>query len=194
MNPKTQMIDHKQLFDFINKLVHELGVSDEDAKSIATNLVASSLRGIDSHGVGQLKLYVAGIQSGFIIPNAKHAIVRENPVLTLVNANNGLGQIAGIFSMEMAINKAQETGIGLVTVSNSNHYGFAGYYAMMALKQNLIGIIMTNSPLLIIPTFGRNAIIGSNPIAMAVPTKSGSPWVLDMATGVVSIGKIDVYF
>lgn len=190
---KTLMINHKHLSDFIEQLMNELGVPDKDAISVAINLVTSSLRGIDSHGAGQLKLYVAGIESGFIIPDAKPEVVKESPVLALVNANNGLGQISGIFSMRLAIQKAQEMGIGLVSVFNSNHYGFAGYYAMMSLEHNLIGMTMTNSPPLIIPTFGKNAMIGSNPIAMAVPTKSGSPWVLDMSTSVVPIGKIDVY-
>ncbi len=165
----------------------------DDAHLIADNLVTSNLRGIDSHGVGQLKLYVSGVQSGFIVPRAHPEIIKENSSLAKVDANNGFGQVSGAFSMKLAIKKAIESGIGVVTTSHSNHYGFAAYYAMMALEQDLLGITMTNSPPLLLPTFGKNAMLGSNPIAMAVPCGQDQSWVLDMATSVVPLSKIDLF-
>ncbi|NHJ13645.1 MAG: Ldh family oxidoreductase, partial [Candidatus Thorarchaeota archaeon] len=104
-----------------------------------------------------------------------------------------VGQPAGVFGMDMAIEKAQSEGIGLVTVFNSNHYGFAGYYAMRALEHNLIGISLTNSEPLVVPTFARNAILGTNPISIAAPSSRNRPWVMDLATSVVPRGKLEVY-
>ena len=171
----------------------KMGASKEDAYHVADNLVTSNLRGIDSHGVGRLKRYVEGIKSGYIIPTTTPAIEKDSPVIANIDAMNGLGQPAGVFGMKMAIEKALNTGIGMVTVFNSNHYGFAGYYAMMALEHDLIGISMTNSEPLVVPTFSKNAMIGTNPIAFAAPTKSERPWVMDLATSVVPSGKLEVY-
>jgi len=106
----------------------------------------------------------------------------------------GLGQPIGLRAMRLAIDKAQEVGCGFVAVRNSNHYGIAGYYAMMALEAgNLIGMSMTNADLLVVPTFGRNAILGTNPIAVAAPAGQERPFVLDMATSTVPRGKLEVY-
>lgn len=184
----------QELYDFIQKVLLALEVTEQDASIVADNLVTSSLRGIDSHGVGALKLYVTGLQKGFIIPHAEPEIVKESPVLAKVTANNCLGQVAGVFGMNLAIEKTKEMGFGFVTVSHSNHYGFAGHYSMMALEHNLLGMTMTNSAPLMVPTFAKDAMIGTNPIALAVPTKDRLPWVLDMATSVVPMGKIEVHY
>ena len=120
-----------------------MGASEDDAFCVADNLVMSNLRGIDSHGVGRLKRYVEGIRTGYILPNAMPVVEKESPVIANINANNGLGQPAGVLGMKTAIEKAANTGVGIVTVFGSNHYGFAGYYAMMALEHDLIGISMT---------------------------------------------------
>ncbi|MBD3160472.1 MAG: malate dehydrogenase [Candidatus Lokiarchaeota archaeon] len=171
----------------------KLGVRENAATHVADNLVTSNLRGIDSHGVGRLKRYVGGIREGYIIPDSEPEKVAENPVLAKVDGKHGLGQNIGVYSMKLAIEKAKDTGVGIVTVFNSNHFGFAGYYAMMALEEDLIGISMTNSEPLVVPTFGRNAKLGTNPIAMAVPTADNRPWVMDQATSVVPSGKLQVY-
>jgi len=171
----------------------KMGASEEDAFCVADNLVMSNLRGIDSHGVGRLKRYVEGIRTGYMLPKAKRVVEKESPVIANINAMNGLGQPAGVFGMKLAIEKAMTTGVGIVTVFDSNHYGFAGYYAMMALEHNLIGISMTNSEPLVVPTFSKNAMIGTNPIAFASPTMSEKSWVMDLATSVVPSGKLEVH-
>ena len=187
------LIHHENLLLFTQQVLMKMGASKEAAYCAADNLVMSNLRGIDSHGVGRLKRYVEGIKSGYIIPEARPIIKKESPVIANISAMNGLGQPAGVLGMKKAIEKATNTGVGIVTVFNSNHYGFAGYYAMMALEQDLIGISMTNSEPLVVPTFSRNAMIGTNPIAFAAPTKFEQPWVMDLATSVVPSGKLEVH-
>jgi LDH2 family malate/lactate/ureidoglycolate dehydrogenase len=187
------LIHHQDLLIFSQQVMMKMGASEEDAFCVADNLVMSNLRGIDSHGVGRLKRYVEGIRTGYILPEAKPVVERENPVIANINAMNGLGQPAGVFGMKKAIEKATNTGVGIATVFDSNHYGFAGYYAMMALEHDLIGISMTNSEPLVVPTFSKNAMIGTNPIAFASPTKTEKPWVMDLATSVVPSGKLEVH-
>jgi len=189
----VSLIHHEDLLVFAQQVLMKMGASKEDAFCVADNLVMSNLRGIDSHGVGRLKRYVDGIKTGYILPRVESIVEKESLVIANVNAMNGLGQPAGVFGMRKAIEKAANTGVGIVTVFNSNHYGFAGYYAMMALEHDLIGISMTNSEPLVVPTFSRNAMIGTNPIAFAAPTKTEMSWVMDLATSVVPSGKLEVY-
>ncbi|MHA3964431.1 MAG: Ldh family oxidoreductase [Candidatus Thorarchaeota archaeon SMTZ1-45] len=186
-------IHHEDLRIFAQQVIMKMGASEEDAFYVADNLVTSNLRGIDSHGVGRLKRYVEGIRTGYILPQAKPLVVRNSPVIANINAMNGLGQPSGVFGMKVAIEKCLGAGVGIATVFDSNHYGFAGYYAMMALEHDLIGISMTNSEPLVVPTFSRNAMIGTNPIAFVAPTKTERTWVMDLATSVVPSGKLEVY-
>ena len=188
-----KLIQWKNLLDFCKGVLMKLGVSENDAFMVADNLVSSNLRGIDSHGVARLDRYVDGIKTKYIIPDVKPKIAKESAVLANVDGQNGLGQVIGTFGMELAIKKARKNGFGMVSVCNSNHYGYAGYYSMMALKYNLIGISMTNSAPLVVPTFGKNALMGTNPIAVAAPTEKNRPWVMDFATSTVPRGKIEVY-
>lgn len=189
----ARLIHYENLRVFSQQVLMNMGASEDNAYCVADNLVKSNLRGIDSHGVGRLKRYVEGIRSGYILPKATPVIERDSAVIANINAMNGLGQPSGVFGMKIAIEKARHTGIGMVTVFDSNHYGFAGYYAMMALEYDLIGISMTNSEPLVVPTFSKNAMIGTNPIAFAAPTKIEKPWVMDLATSVVPSGKLEVY-
>ena len=186
-------IHHEDLRIFAQQVIMKVGASEEDAYIVADNLVTANLRGIDSHGVGRLKRYVEGIKTGYILPNAEPHIERDSQVIANIDAMNGLGQPSGVYGMKIALDKAKNSGVGIVTVFNSNHYGFAGYYAMMALEHDFIGISMTNSEPLVVPTFSRNAMIGTNPIAFAAPTKTERPWVMDLATSVVPSGKLEVY-
>ncbi len=189
----SNLIHHEDLRVFSKQVMMKMGASEDDAFWVADNLVTSNLRGIDSHGVGRLKRYVEGIRSGYINPKSKPKIERESPISANINAMNGLGQPVSVQGMKMAIEKAKKTGVGIVTVFDSNHFGFAGYYAMMALEDDLIGITMTNSEPLVVPTFSKNAMLGTNPIAFAAPTKEMRPWVMDLATSVVPSGKLEVY-
>lgn len=185
-------VSKDDLFNFIVRIFVKLGVPEEHARMVADNLVMADLHGIESHGVQRLKRYVDGIRKGGvnIKPNIK--IVKEGSSYALVDGDEGLGQVVGTFAMKLAIEKAKKTGIGVVVVRNSNHYGIAGYYALMAAKENLIGISMTNSRPLVAPTWGIERLLGTNPIALAAPMEKGY-FLLDMATSVVPSGKLEVY-
>ncbi len=180
------------LKNLVSRIFVGLGVPKKDAKITADVLVTADLRGIESHGVVRLPRYINGLKSGLISPIAKIKIIKETPSTLLLDGGKGLGQIVAYRAMEMCIKKAKKTGSAWVGVRNSNHYGIAGYYSMMALKHKMIGISMTNSRPLAVPTFGRETIIGTNPISLAAPAGKEMPFVLDMATSVVPIGKIEV--
>ena len=183
-----------KLKGFVSDVFVKLNVTKEDADIIADVLVAADRRGIHSHGVARLRRYVKGIKDGIMIPDAKMEILKETPVSITVDGHGGLGQPVSYRTMEKVIEKALENYIAFGVVRNSNHYGIAGYYAMMALKHDgLIGISITNSAPLVVPTNGRDAIYGTNPIAFAVPCKEEKAFVLDMATSTVPRGKLEVY-
>jgi len=182
-----------ELKEFCTRVFVALGVPDGDAEITADVLVAADLRGVDSHGVARLKRYVDGIRTGMMRVDAKPRVVHETPTTATIDADGGLGQPPSYRAMEMAIAKAEKLGVGFVAVRNSNHYGIAGYYAMMALGKDMIGISTTNADVLVVPTFGRNAMFGTNPIAVAAPAGKERPFVLDMATSVVPRGKLEVY-
>lgn len=171
-----------------------MDVSEEDARIAADVLVAADLRGIDSHGVARLgSYYVNWIKEGVIVPRPRVRIVAETLSTAVIDAGAGLGHPISYRAMEKAIQKALEVGVGFVAVRNSNHYGIAGYYAMMALEHDCIGLSMTNAGALVTPTFGREAMLGTNPIAVAAPAGEERPFVLDMATSIVTYGKVEVY-
>jgi LDH2 family malate/lactate/ureidoglycolate dehydrogenase len=186
-------IPEPTLREFIVDVFRTLGVPAREAKVTADVLIAADLRGIGSHGVARLPRYVSGIKAGSIVPKDASRIVKQTRATALVDGGNGLGQVVARKAMEIAIRKARETAVGFATVRNSNHYGIAGYYAMMALKAGMIGISSTNAAPLVVPTFGRTAVLGTNPISVAVPTGKEDPFVLDMATSVVPRGTIEVY-
>ena len=193
MEEKAVPVHWEALKDFCKRVFFKLGVPPEEADVTAEVLVEADLRGIDSHGVARLRRYVRGLQVGQMVPRPKVTVVRETATTALLDGGGGLGPPIGRKGMQMAIEKAKETGVGFVAVRNSNHYGIAGYYAMMALEHDLIGLSMTNASPLVVPTFGREAVLGSNPISVAVPAGSERPFVLDMATSVVPRGKLEVY-
>jgi len=178
---------------FCERVFRAAGVAREDALITAEVLVAADLRGIDSHGVARLRRYVDGLRQGVMCPRPGVRIVHETPLTALVDGGGGLGQPIGVRGMRLAIAKAETHGLGLVAVRNSNHYGIAGYYAMMALEHDLIGLSLTNSGPYVVPTFGREAILGTNPISVAVPAKRERPFVLDMSTAVATLGSLEVY-
>jgi LDH2 family malate/lactate/ureidoglycolate dehydrogenase len=170
------------------------GVPEENARIAAEILVSADMRGVDSHGVIRLDTYYGSrLRAGLIDPKTPLTVLRETPTSLALDAGAGLGQVAGFHAMERCIEKAKQVGMAMVTVRNSNHYGIAGYYAMMALRHNMIGISFTNSQPLVAPTYGRTAILGTNPIAVAAPAGHNRPYVLDMATSIVPIGRVTVY-
>ncbi len=181
------------LLGFCVEVFEKMGVSSEDARITADVLVQANLRGIDSHGVARLARYVNGLRDGVMLARPEEKVVVETPTTITLDAGAGLGQPVSYRAMEMAIAKAKQFGCGFGTVRNSNHYGIAGYYAMMALDHDMIGISTTNADVLVVPTFGRDAMYGTNPIALAVPAGQERPFVMDMATSTVPRGKLEVY-
>lgn len=186
-------VDADRLREYTAAILRAVGMDEEGAAVTARVLVSSDMRGVESHGVARLPQYVKLIEAGVVDPAATPVVERDRPTTALLDARNGMGQVASDAAMRLAIRKAQEHDIGVVTVRRSNHYGIAGYYAMLALEHNLIGISMTNSSPLVAPTGGRRAQVGTNPIAAAIPTGDGRPFVLDMATSTVPVGRLEVY-
>jgi L-2-hydroxycarboxylate dehydrogenase (NAD+) len=179
------------LKDFVVSLLAKMDVPQGDARVTANVLVAANLRGIDSHGVARTRRYVQGLRDGVILARPEIRVVQETAVTALVDGGAGLGQVVGTRGMQMAVGKALDAGAGFVAVRNSNHYGIAGFYSMMALAEHLIGISMTNAAPMVVPTFGKDAVLGTNPLSVAVPTGNERPLVLDMATSVVTRGKLE---
>jgi len=182
----------EDLKDFCARAVQKVGVSEQDARITAEVLVAADLRGVASHGVAHLRRYVECLQTGVVVPRPKERMLRETAVTAAMDAGAGLGPPAAYRAMQKAIDKALNCGAGFVTVRNSNHNGIAGYYAMMALERDCIGFAMTNAGPKAVPTFGKDAVLGTNPIAVAAPAGHERPFVLDMATTTVSLGKAEI--
>jgi len=170
----------------------KLGVADEDARITADILISADLRGVDSHGMAHLRRYAQGLSNGRIQPRPEVQVIHETPVTARIDAGAGLGHPVSYRAMARAIDKANKFGAGFVAVRNSNHFGIAGYYAMMALDHDCIGMAMTNAGPIVVPTFGRHGALGTNPIALAAPAGEEWPYVLDMATSIVACGKLEI--
>jgi LDH2 family malate/lactate/ureidoglycolate dehydrogenase len=184
----------EDLSDYIIKFFVRHDISDKDAKIAADILLTADLRGVNSHGIIRLDTYYGSrLRRGLIDPHAPLTVVRETGTTLALDGGNGLGQIVAHNAMQRCIEKARQSGIAMATVRNSNHYGIAGYYAMMALSHDMIGVSFTNAQPLVAPTYGRKAMLGTNPIAVAVPAGKERPYVLDMATSIVPIGRVTVY-
>jgi LDH2 family malate/lactate/ureidoglycolate dehydrogenase len=188
----VRRVAERDLHAFVARVLRYLGVREADADTTAAVLVASDVRGIASHGVARLDYYTALIERGGADPRAEPTIVRESATTAVLDARNGLGQPAGVRAMSLAIEKAAAHDLGMVVVRRSNHYGIAGFYAMMALEREMVGISLTNTHPGVAPTGSRARVYGTNPIAIAVPTAGTIPFVLDMATSVVPHGRLEV--
>lgn len=183
---------YEDLTKLCNVVFQKFGYNEKDSESITDVLLLSDLFGIESHGIQRLAKYYKEIKNGLIKVDSDIRIIKETPISAVIDAQESIGQIVSKRAMNMAIAKAKKSGIGIVLVKNSNHYGIAGYYARMAEKEGLLGISMTNSPAITVPTFGIEAMMGSNPIAISMPA-SPYPFLMDMSTSVVTRGKIEVY-
>ncbi len=183
---------YEQLERFCVDCFKKYGFTDEESKIISDVLLLSDLYGIESHGMQRLARYYNGIKKGMIKVDAKPEVVFETPVSAVIEGNDGMGQLISHKAMNIAIEKAKKTGMAVVTVRNSNHFGIAGYYAKMASDQGLIGMAMTNSEAIMVPTYARMAMLGSNPIAIAAPAEPYD-FFFDASTTVVTRGKLEVY-
>jgi LDH2 family malate/lactate/ureidoglycolate dehydrogenase len=189
---KTRFIPHQTLLEFCANCFERLGLTRADAEVTADNLIFANLRGVDSHGIIRLKIYADRLRAGGNNPKARPSIVRDSETSALIDADNGVGQVAAVQAMKLAIDKAGRFGIGVTGVKNSNHFGAAAYYAMMATRRDMIGFALTNASPTMAPAGGREARLGNNPFAVAVPAGDQPPLVLDMASGAVAKGKIFV--
>ena len=181
------------LESFMFDVMRGVGVPENDARIVANVLIESDKRGIDSHGISRLKMYYDRIRSRQQLPTTKLVIERETPGIAVLNANNGMGQVAAKKAMELAIEKAKNVGIGMVVVGHSNHFGIAGYYTAMAAEKGMIGMCGTNARPSVAPTWGVEPFLGTNPFAIAVPTDWDFHWSADQATSIIQRGKIETY-
>ncbi|HXZ34730.1 MAG TPA: Ldh family oxidoreductase [Thermodesulfobacteriota bacterium] len=193
MSAEFKTVWAKPLTEFCQRVFEKLGMPPEDGFTTADVLVLADLRGIDSHGVARLRRYFTGLKNGMMVARPQMKVAHETPLTALLDGGAALGQVAGKRGMEMAIEKALKNGVGFVAVRNSNHYGIAAYYSLMALKHDLIGISLTNSDAYVVPTFGKEVMLGTNPISVTVPAMEERPFVLDMSTAVATLGKFEVY-
>ncbi len=169
-----------------------MGCREREADIAAKNLLVADMRGIDSHGVARLSGYVRLWEVGRINAKADIRVIHETPSTAVVDGDAGLGLVVAPFAMNIAIKKANEVGSGWVSVQNSNHFGIAGQYAMMGLDKDMIGIAMTNASALVAPTFSKEKMLGTNPIAVAVPAGEQPPFVADFATTTAANGKLEI--
>lgn len=191
MNNEIQKyIKAEELHYFTKEILIKNGVPKNDAEIVAESLIFANLRGVDTHGVLRLKIYVDRINAGGNNPTPSIKVVKEGPVSAVLDGDNSPGQVGGHRAMRLAIEKARHVGIGIVTICNSNHYGTAGYYAMMALEEDMIGVSFTNVLASMPPTGGRQPRTGNNPFAIAFPAGEEYPVVLDAASSLSSWGKV----
>ncbi len=183
---------YDELFSFSKKIFLKIGCSAADAETATRSLLSADLRGIDSHGIARLTGYVRLWEVKRINATPNIAITHETPSTAVVDGDGGLGLVVAPFAMQVAIDKAKQVGTGWVAVKNSNHFGIAGFHAMMALQNDMIGIAMTNASALVAPTFSLEKLLGTNPIAFAVPAGNEPPFIADFATTTAANGKLEI--
>ena len=186
------VFSYSQLYEFTNSVFRGMGCSEADAAVAARVLLSADMRGIESHGVARLSGYVRLWEAGRINARPDIKIVHETPSTAVVDGDAGLGLVVAPWAMQVAIDKAKIAGTGWVSVRNSNHFGIAGIHAMMALEHDMTGIAMTNASALVAPTFSMERMLGTNPIAVAIPAGEQPAFVADFATTTASNGKLEI--
>lgn len=186
------MYKYDYLQNFIKEVFVKIGCPAEEAQLASEVLISADLRGIDSHGLARLPGYVRLYDNGRLNPKPNITIVHETPSTAVVDGDRGLGLVVAPRAMEIAMEKAEKVGSGWVSVRNSNHFGIAGYHAMMALEKEMIGWTMTNAGPLVVPTFSLDKMLGTNPVAVAVPTNKEPAFVADFASTAVAYGKFEI--
>ena len=188
----SSTFSYHQLFSFTKNIFLKIGSSENNATLAAKALLSADLRGVDSHGIARLSGYVRLWQAERVNANPQIKIVHETPSTAVVDGDKGLGLVVGPAAMQVAIDKATQVGTGWVSVKNSNHFGIAGFHAMMALQHDMIGIAMTNASATVAPTFSKERLLGTNPICVVIPAGNEQPFVADFATTTAANGKLEV--
>jgi L-2-hydroxycarboxylate dehydrogenase (NAD+) len=187
-----QTFSYDQLFIFSRYIFLKMGCSDAHASLASESLLSADLRGVDSHGVARLTGYVRLWEVQRVNANPAIKIIHETPSTAVVDGDSGLGLVVAPVAMQIAIEKAKQVGSGWVSVQNSNHFGIAGQHAMMALQNDMIGMAMTNASPLVAPTFSKDKLLGTNPIAVAIPAGKEPAFVADFATTTAANGKLEI--
>ncbi|MBY0426844.1 MAG: Ldh family oxidoreductase [Cytophagales bacterium] len=183
---------YEQLKSFTRSIFIQIGCPEADAELASTVLLSADLRGVDSHGIARLSGYVRLWKAGRVNATPRVQVVHETPSTAVVDGDRGLGLVVAPKAMQIAIEKAKNVGTGWVSVKNSNHFGIAGYHAMKALEHQMIGMAMTNASPLVAPTFSTDRLLGTNPIAVAIPADKQPPFVADFATTTAANGKMEI--
>jgi L-2-hydroxycarboxylate dehydrogenase (NAD+) len=191
----THHIAFETMEQFMIDVFRGIGVPETDAKTCADVLITSDKRGIDSHGIGRLKpiYYDRIVHQKIQQPVTEFEVVRDHLATAVVDGHHGMGMVIAKRCMQMAIDKAKQYGMGMVVARNSTHYGIAGYYPLMACKQDMIGLSGTNARPSIAPTFGVENMLGTNPVCFGLPSDDPFDFVNDYATSVIQRGKIEQY-
>ena len=193
-NAEVVWVNFDTMENFMVDVFKGLGVPEQDAKTCAEVLITADKRGIDSHGIARMKtIYYDRIRAGIQFPVTNFEIIKEGPTTAVIDGHDGMGHVISKRAMGMAIEKAKKFGMGMVAVRNSTHYGIAGYYALQAAKEGMIGITGSNARPSVAPTFGVENMLGTNPLTVGMPTDEEFPFVLDCATSLSQRGKIEVY-
>jgi len=193
MSENIVFIDAMTLEKFMRDVFIGLGVPKEDADIIAEVLITSDLRGIDSHGIQRCKMYYNRIKAGIYNTKTEIKVIKDGPTTALIDGGCGMGHVIAYKAMKLAIEKAKKYGLGAVAVRNSTHFGIAGYYSLMAIKEGMIGLAVTNARPSMPPTFGVEPMLGTNPLTAGAPTDEAFPFLIDCATTIIQRGKVEVY-
>ncbi len=183
---------YEQLYTFSENIFKSIGCSVEHAATATKTLLSADLRGIDSHGIARLSGYVRLWEAKRVNATPDIKVIHETPSTAVVDGDSGLGLVVAPFAMKIAIEKAKQVGTGWVSVQHSNHFGIAGYHAMMALEHDMIGVAMTNASPLVAPTFSIDKMLGTNPICVAAPAGKEPAFVADLATTTAANGKLEI--
>ena len=188
----STIYNYIQLQTFCEAIFTKMGYNTTAAQLATKVLLSADIRGIDSHGIARLSGYVRLWQAGRIVTTTEPHIIHETPSTATIDGGSGLGLLVAPYAMQIAIDKAKNVGSGWVSVQHSNHFGIAGYHAMMALENDMIGIAMTNASALVAPTFSKQKMLGTNPIAVAVPAGVQPAFVADFSTTTAANGKLEI--
>lgn len=179
------------LRSFVEEVFTAMGVPREDARICQDILVSSDLRGIDSHGVGRLIMYYERIHEGIQQAKTEIEVVNDLDATAVIDGRHGMGHVIAHRAMTMAMEKAARYGLGAVAVRNSTHYGFAGYYPLMATAQDMMGLTVTNARPSVPPTYGVEPLLGTNPVTFGAPSDLPYPFLIDAATSITQRGKLE---